>query len=311
MVADNYVKRLSGGEVPATYQMRVVHKNGDTRWAATSVALSTWEGRPSTLGLLSDITERKKAEEALRVSEEKNRLIIDNANEAITVIQDGLIKFINPKFSRATGYAAEELLLKPFMELIHHDDRQMTADYYFRRLKGEEVPATYQFKFLDKAGDTKWAEINAVLFDWEGRPATLGLLSDITERKQAEWTLQASEEKYRLLTEKTNDLVWMTDLNLVTIYASPSAERLLGFSPDELLRTESGVADDAGVLWSRSGDTPQAVGAGTGSQADPKRTVRIELEYYRKDGSTVWLENQCQRPARCQRDADWLPRRRP
>ena len=122
------------------------------------------------------------------------------------------------------------------MELIHHDDRQMTADYYFRRLKGEEVPATYQFKFLDKAGDTKWAEINAVLFDWEGRPATLGLLSDITERKQAEWTLQASEEKYRLLTEKTNDLVWMTDINLVTIYASPSAESLLGFSPDELLR---------------------------------------------------------------------------
>ena len=291
MVADNYVKRLSGGEVPATYQMRVVHKNGDTRWAAASVALSTWEGRPATLGLLSDITERKKAEEALRVSEEKNRLMIDNANEAITVIQDGLIKFINPKFSRATGYAAEELLLKPFMELIHPDDRQMVADYYFRRLKGEEVPTTYQFKFLDKAGDTKWAEINAVLFDWEGRPATLGLLSDITERKQAEWTLRESEEKFRLITEKTNDLVWMTDINLVTIYVSPSAERLLGLRPEELLK-----------LSPESLMTPESFGRAQETllkqlemerdpMADPQRTVTLELEYYRKDGSTVWLEN--------------------
>ena len=144
------------------------------------------------LGLVEDVTRRKQMEEALRISGERNRLLVDNANEAITVIQDGAIRFLNPKLAEFSGYTASELLGKQYSDLVYPGDRDMIADRYVRRMAGEDVPHVYQFRFVDRAGNTKWAEINAVLVDWEGRPATLALISDITARREAEDALRAS-----------------------------------------------------------------------------------------------------------------------
>jgi PAS domain S-box-containing protein len=137
-------------------------------------------------GIARDITDRKRAEEALRQSEEKYRSVVENANEAIFVAQDGMLKFINPKTIGLIGYPKEELVSKPFVGFIYPEDREMVLDRHLRRMRGEALPEMYSFRIIDKDGNTKWVEINAVKISWENRPATLNFLTDITERKLAE-----------------------------------------------------------------------------------------------------------------------------
>jgi PAS domain S-box-containing protein len=146
--------------------------------------------------------ERKRSEEALQESEEKYRTLVENASQAIVIVQDGKLKFVNRMASEITGYPEPELLSMPFLEFVHPDDRAMVSERHVRRLKGEGPVHKYEFRLVNKGGDSKWVEINAVLVTWEGQPATLNFLGDITERRQAEEMIHASlQEKEVLLRE--------------------------------------------------------------------------------------------------------------
>jgi two-component system cell cycle sensor histidine kinase/response regulator CckA len=146
--------------------------------------------------IFSDISERKRAEEALRVSEGKYHLVVEHANQGILIAQDGMVKFSNPKISQISGYSQEELSSKSFTEFIHSDDRQMVVENHLKRLQGIELPHIYDFRILDKEGSIKWLEINAALINWEGKPATLNFLTDITERKRTEEEMNTLQEQF-------------------------------------------------------------------------------------------------------------------
>jgi diguanylate cyclase (GGDEF)-like protein/PAS domain S-box-containing protein len=132
----------------------------------------------------------EKADNALRDSEEKYRLIVQNAHEAIVVAQEGRLKFVNPQAVALIGYSKEELTSRGFMEFIHPEDQDLVAERYRRRLKGEDVPSVYSFRIVDQYGNIKWVEINALKTTWEGETATLNFISDITKRKQLEEELR-------------------------------------------------------------------------------------------------------------------------
>jgi PAS domain S-box-containing protein len=150
-----------------------------------------------------DITNRKQVEEALKEMEVQYRNLFENANEAIFVAQDGWLVFLNPMSTMMIGYSGEELMAKSFTEFIHPDGREMVINRHSRRMKGEEIPFPYSFRIIHKDGNSKWVEVNPVLINWIGRPATLNFMSDITDHKQVEETLRESEEKYRSLFENT------------------------------------------------------------------------------------------------------------
>ena len=134
-----------------------------------------------------DITEQRQAEEALRESEEKYRTLVDNASEAILVVQDGMLKYVNRHLiDIMDGYTAEELTSAHFSTFLHPDDRDMVVGNYLRRIKGEPLPPRYSFRVVTHNGTPRCMEISAVRIDWQGRPATLNFLTDITERKHAE-----------------------------------------------------------------------------------------------------------------------------
>jgi two-component system, NarL family, sensor histidine kinase UhpB len=194
-----HITGLSKENPVAVIESRVIVPGGAIRWQQwTNRALFDDQSRIVELQSIGrDITDRKYVEEKLKESEEKYRLLVEHANEAIVVAQDGLLKYANPRAIIITGYSSEELVSTPFIDLIHPDDRKMVFDNHVRRLKGEVLPDVYSFRIVSKNGRIKWVEISAVVFTWEGRPATLNFLSDITERKITEEELKKSHEQLR------------------------------------------------------------------------------------------------------------------
>ncbi len=136
--------------------------------------------------LEQEIASRKIIEQKLRESEEKYRLVIENANDAIFIIQDGIIKFPNRRLEEFSGYSREELTKVPFTSFIHEDDRGMVLERYQKRIKGENVPSTYTFRGINKKGEIVILEVTVILIEWEGKPATLNFLRDITQQKKLE-----------------------------------------------------------------------------------------------------------------------------
>jgi len=133
-----------------------------------------------------DITDRKRADESLRESEERYRSLVAHATDMIFITQDEIIKFPNPATPAITGYTVEELATQPYSRLIHPEDRKMVLDRYRRRLQGEDVLNTYTFRILTKAEEVLWVQLNAALVTWEGRPGILCSLRDVTPQKKLE-----------------------------------------------------------------------------------------------------------------------------
>jgi len=145
------------------------------------------------------VIERKRVADALQQSEKRYRLLVNSAAEAIIVAQDAMLRLVNPVTVAMMGFSEQELMSKPFPAFIHPDDRAKVVENYQKRMRGEAVPARYAFRFLAKDGRAIWVEISAVLIDWEGRPATLNFLTDITERKLAEDALRQANAKLGIL----------------------------------------------------------------------------------------------------------------
>jgi PAS domain S-box-containing protein len=138
------------------------------------------------VALFENITMRKRIEEALKASEEKYRLLIENASEGVLVAQDGMIKFCNTKTLEMTGFSLEELMSRPFPDFVYADDRDMVVTNYNNRLEGGLSLPVYEFRIMHKNGSIIWVEIKAALITWGGRNATLNFLTDVTRRKQLE-----------------------------------------------------------------------------------------------------------------------------
>jgi PAS domain S-box-containing protein len=136
-----------------------------------------------------DITDRKQAEEALRESEEKYRNLVERANDGITIIQDSLLKYVNPRSAAITGYTVEELINTKFANYIHPDELPKLVDHYERRMAGEDVMPVYETALRHRDGSRIDVELNAGVITYQGKPADLVIIRDITERKRAEQLL--------------------------------------------------------------------------------------------------------------------------
>jgi two-component system, cell cycle sensor histidine kinase and response regulator CckA len=154
-----------------------------------------------------DITHQESVGNALRASEERYRLLVDNANEGIMVAQDWRLPFVNRKVCEITGYSGKELTSRPFADFIHPDDREMVLERHGRRLNGEDFQSRYAFRVTTKDGAVRWLEISAVLFEWEGRPATLNFVDDVTERKRIDEAILRAKKEWEQTFDSVPDLI--------------------------------------------------------------------------------------------------------
>jgi PAS domain S-box-containing protein len=162
--------------------------------------------------LQQEIEEHKKDKAALIESRKQYQTLIETANEAITVTQDTHFQFINhAMFELLPGYAEQEFTSRPFTDFIHPDDRDMVIQNHQKRLKGEAIPNRYSFRVVTADNAVKWVEISAVLIEWNGRPATLNFLTDISERRKAEEALRQSAEEWSATFNSITDLLCILD----------------------------------------------------------------------------------------------------
>ncbi|MDJ0810037.1 MAG: PAS domain S-box protein [Desulfobacterales bacterium] len=165
-------------------------KSGETRTGLMSANLIVLNRQPYVLAITKDIEKFKRAREALTESEEKYRKLIETATDAIFIIQDGQVKFPNPRAKQMGEKMGVNLEKHAFFEYVAPEDQNMILERHFRRLKGEVVPSTYNFRLLRKSGEKFWVEVNAVMITWEGRPATLNFIRDIDDQKKLEAEFQ-------------------------------------------------------------------------------------------------------------------------
>jgi PAS domain S-box-containing protein len=194
IMKDQIARRKKGEE--ERFELAWKTKSGNTIYTnASPKALFDDDGNfIGSMGILTDITYRKKAEEALRLSEEKYRHVVENANDAIFVLQDGKIKFFNNKARLIGRELGIDLDRNPFDRYIHLKDREMVIDRLIRRLAGENLPDTYAFRLIGKDDQVMWVEVNPVKLSWEGKPATLNFLRDITFQRTLEQQLQLAQK---------------------------------------------------------------------------------------------------------------------
>jgi len=275
--AFNDVLRQPG--VPIDTEYRVRHKNGEYRDIAV-VAVNRLEDKAIAAVVVNyhDVTERRRAERALRESESRLRNIVEHAQDLIYYCDPaGRFTYVNPSAARVMKYEEGELLGLHFMTLIRPDFRDAAAELYTRQIV-ERIPNTYfEFPSVTKDGDVVWVGQHVQLvYDGETIVAVHAIARDITRQKHAEERLRKSEARYRSLIVGAAYGIYRSTFQGEILDANPALAKMLGYASVEdllahnmrefyrtpadrveLIRRFAGEKfGEADVAWKRKDGTP-------------------------------------------------------
>jgi PAS domain S-box-containing protein len=274
-------QELVNGERQA-YQIekRYLRKDNQIIWGRITASLvCDSQGQPLfVMGMIEDITEHKKAEEALRQSEAKYRLVVDNVKEVIFQVDPvGSLTFLNSAWTEITGFSVEECLGTSFLDYLYPDEHQSNADLFLALLEQELEYCRQAFRFVAKDGHLCWLEVYAQLT--RATDGTIlgisGTLNDISDRKRAEQALRASETRYRTLT--THAPVGIFEINAQgdCIFVNQRWCELTGIT----------FAEAMGQGWTKA------------LHPDDRERVLAEMRSTHESGEELALEHRYQTPA--------------
>jgi diguanylate cyclase (GGDEF)-like protein/PAS domain S-box-containing protein len=277
-------KRNETGEAAA--ELTFIRKGGERfEGRVTSKAFVDESGQQMACTSIHDITERKQAEEALRQSEKRLRLLYESAPLGIAHLDmNGRVTSANRVFAELAGYPLEEVIGFTHIETTLPEDRAVIAASLEDVYSGKIDTFNYERRLLRKDGSTIWVRVNVrMINDEQGRPQE-GILiyEDITGRKQAEEALRQSEEQFRLLYENAPVGIAHIDLSGVCTFANRKLGEIVGYPPGEVIGlsyldvTPPDERDISKELMAKllSGEI---------------ETSNRERRVLRKDGSTVWV----------------------
>jgi two-component system cell cycle sensor histidine kinase/response regulator CckA len=238
--------------------------------------------------VLSDITERKRAEEALQESEAKFRNVAEQSPNMIFISRMGRVVYVNRKCEDVTGYTRDEFYSADFqfLTLIAPEHRELAEAAFSRHMRGEEIEP-YDLTLVTKNGTRFEVMIITRLIEYAGERAILGTAIDISERKEMEQVLRESEERYRIVSELISDFAYAVcvdpDGSFVAEWMTDAFTRITGFAPDEF-NIRSG--------WERfvhPDDVPRVTEFAQLLLSDEPATCEFRL--ITKSGEARWIRN--------------------
>ncbi len=239
-------------------------------------------------GFAEDITERKKAENALRESEEKFRVLAETVPPAIVLLQDDGFVYVNPAMCRITGYSEGELLAMKHWEWAPEDDRDLLRERARARLRGEPVLSQYEQRVLTRDGELRWGIMSAGAVEFKDKPAIIASLLDITEAKRVEEKLRQSEE---LLVTAFRTSLDSASINRMSdglfLAVNDGFCEITGYSSEEVIGRTSLEMN----LWVDNEDRESLVREMTARGF----VTRMEMEFRRKDGSIFYHQMSARR----------------
>lgn len=229
-----FKKSGNAPELGKILDFTAINKNGKTIDIELSLSPIKIKGKWNAIGVIRNTSQRKKAEKELSDSEEKYRLIVENAHDGIEITQDDKIIFANARFAQMLGYQLNEIKNLPFSQVF---TKKAKADLYHRqklRLKNKKVPNNYNTTFKRKDGKIIDVDVKYEIIDFQGKPATFSIIQDITSLKRAQEDLIKNEEKYRDLVEKAGIAIFVDDEKGDFVFFNDYFCSLFGYSRKEM-----------------------------------------------------------------------------
>lgn len=284
------VKTSSEGEF-MDFEFRMRHKSGEWRWMqcrGNAVKRDEQGKVVRIVGTTVEIHSRKEAEERLASSEMLFKAIVNTSMEGMVVAQDNLFVYVNPKAEKLIGASKEELLFTPFAKYVHPEDREKIMVYHSQRMANLPVEPVYDFRMVRPDGATVWFLASVSRFHWEGRPATLSMITDITERKNAEIMLRQSENKFSRLFRLAPDpviLVRLSDQVIADVNEAFTA--MFGFTREE---ASGQSTKDLGIYVNNKRRDEFYENLGEGTEVNS-----FEIDAIHRNGAIINLSASCQK----------------
>jgi len=190
--------------------------------------------------LETKMRDHEDAELALQQSRAQLRLLSDQTLLSIVIIQDGKIVYANNAYAEMSQYPLSEIMtwrIEDTLKLVHPDFRQFVLEQAQKKMKAEKkgVIINYQYKGVKKSGEEGWVDQFSESIIYNGKPADMISMIEITDRKKAVKALKDSEERFRRIFEKLTDVYFETTLDGTIKDASPSAEKISGYALSEII----------------------------------------------------------------------------
>jgi len=227
------VRRALNGE-DCKAELEAIRSDGSRIQTEVHAIPFRHRGEPHVLAIARDITERKRAEQALRASEEQYRAIFEAAADSLQLLDaQHRVVDVNPAYERMYGKSRDEVVGKTLDDLVPADFRDERRALVERALAG--TAAELQSTGFRRDGTPFDLEVRVIPFQHRGQPHVLGIARDITERKRAEAALRASEEQYRSIFNASADAMLLRDDRMMIVDANPAFQSLCGLARDQLV----------------------------------------------------------------------------
>jgi PAS domain S-box-containing protein len=294
---DRIIRKIATGNPVDNEEVVYRVRSGEIRNILYTGRLIDVDGKPHILSHALDITEHKRSEQALKESEERYRILAENARDVIWILDlDLKYLYMSPSIKRLRGYSAEEVMKQSLDQILTPESYRRAMEIFHKELglermeqiHGPDWSRTIEIEMFCRDGSTVWTEVIInLLYDKEGTLTSfMGITRDITKRRQAEEALRQSEERFRIMAEVSPEIFWMATPGWEkVIYVSPAFERIIGMPVDEVYRDPRAWLNL--VHHEDSAYVSSTIGFGQEHAADGEYDFRI----IRKDGAMRWIHN--------------------